>query len=915
MANTNRSLRIFLCHSSVDKPVVRDLYQKLKTIEWIDPWLDEEKLYPGQDWDLEIERAVEVADAVIVCLSNNSVTKEGYVQRELKFALDIALDKPEGTIFVIPLRLEDCQLPRRLRSFQYANYFPVPNQGRTFQLLLVSLQKRAESLGLTWKSEEMASSKVQKSISPPQQIATTQNIPKRARRRYQTPEILHDAPLSFQKVADFHFDDFAATLSRLITSPMIETPLVIGINGAWGSGKTSLLLRIKNMLDHPKEESGKGEHRFAEGKENFRNCKTVWFDAWKYNDEDELLVALVRVILQAMGRDGFINKIKAWLDDPKQKSYDVFGMFINAFGISFGGLGAEFKFQLDPKKHEQISPFEKYTAFFDHFNDAFSFLLETWVSKDGILAIFIDDLDRCLPAKTVQILEAIKLFLDKSGCVFILGADTKIVQAAVETHYKNSGITGESARDYLEKIIQLRFDIPPIVETAMENYLRARNNTIVDEAILHRWQALVAAAEVNPRRVKSVINDLNLQWFMAMNSGQAEGVNRDDFICWQALMRAAPASFVKQVMDFEDKTIRFGFINDALKWQQGKTEDKDAVRGYFIAYEDNDSKRLRMTLRQISFSLEFTPDALESMIYMANPAPRIGLGMAPSEETPKIMIEPGLDIIESQIEEKMPSNVRLQQEEKESVLYDQYRRILGDVEFVRIPKGKFVIGSMENNDFALVNEKPQHTVNIPYDYWMARFLLTNERYAEYSGKEMHPVQGWEKQKDYPVVQVSWDDAMAYSKWFNETFKSDLGDLLVRLPTEAEWEKAARGAYGNEWPWGNEFDKNKCNSAEGGHGGTKPVGAHSFAGGDSPYGCTDMAGNVWQWTHSLYKDYPYEVTDGREDEKSRERRVLRGGSYGSNRDSARCAHREFFRADLSRDIIGFRVCLSNTSFEK
>ena len=131
-------------------------------------------------------------------------------------------------------------------------------------------------------------------------------------RKYQTPEIMHDAPLHDHKLADFHFDDFAATLARLVASPKTETPLVIGINGAWGSGKTSLLLRVKNMLDFPKGKDGKESHRFAhEEEKDFRACKTVWFDAWKYNDEKELLVALVRVILHAMKRDGFINKLKA----------------------------------------------------------------------------------------------------------------------------------------------------------------------------------------------------------------------------------------------------------------------------------------------------------------------------------------------------------------------------------------------------------------------------------------------------------------------------------------------------------------------------------------------------------------------------------------------------------------------------
>ncbi len=142
-----RLLRVFLCHSSNDKPTVRELYQKLRAETWIDPWLDEEKLYPGQDWNMEIEKAVEAADAIIVCLSKGSITKEGYVQRELRTVLDFADYKPEGTLYIIPVRLEECEPPRRLRTWQYADYFEGQRE-RAFQRLLVSLNIRADALGL-----------------------------------------------------------------------------------------------------------------------------------------------------------------------------------------------------------------------------------------------------------------------------------------------------------------------------------------------------------------------------------------------------------------------------------------------------------------------------------------------------------------------------------------------------------------------------------------------------------------------------------------------------------------------------------------------------------------------------------------------------------------------------------------------
>jgi len=148
MPTTDRKLRVFLCHSSQDKPIVRELYQRLLAEGWINPWLDEEKLLPGQDWDMEIEKAVEAADAVIVCLSNSSVTKEGYVQKELKRVLDVADSKPDEVIFIIPVRLDDCEVPRRLVRWHYEDNFPKQRQFDAYKRIIVSLKLRAEAMGI-----------------------------------------------------------------------------------------------------------------------------------------------------------------------------------------------------------------------------------------------------------------------------------------------------------------------------------------------------------------------------------------------------------------------------------------------------------------------------------------------------------------------------------------------------------------------------------------------------------------------------------------------------------------------------------------------------------------------------------------------------------------------------------------------
>jgi len=140
---SSRSLQVFLCHSSGDKPAIRELYKKLRA-NGVKPWLDEEDLLPGQDWNLEIPRAVRKSDVVIVCISHESVNKAGYIQKEIKLALDVADEQPEGSIFIIPLKLEECDVPERLSRWQWANLF----DENGFERLMKALKARSDELGI-----------------------------------------------------------------------------------------------------------------------------------------------------------------------------------------------------------------------------------------------------------------------------------------------------------------------------------------------------------------------------------------------------------------------------------------------------------------------------------------------------------------------------------------------------------------------------------------------------------------------------------------------------------------------------------------------------------------------------------------------------------------------------------------------
>jgi formylglycine-generating enzyme required for sulfatase activity len=228
-----------------------------------------------------------------------------------------------------------------------------------------------------------------------------------------------------------------------------------------------------------------------------------------------------------------------------------------------------------------------------------------------------------------------------------------------------------------------------------------------------------------------------------------------------------------------------------------------------------------------------------------------------------------------------------------------------DVPMVYVPSGRFLMGS----DKGRRDEKPPHTVYVD-SFYIARYPVTNAQYEEFVVARGHRLPTYWKEGTYPrgkghhpVVYVSWHDALAYCEWLSE----ETGEEM-RLPTEAEWEKAARGTEGREYPWGDEFDKSRCNARESDIGGTTPVGRYSPR-GDSPYAVADMIGNVWEWTSSLHRPYPYDPTDGREDLEAEGNRVLRGGSWLSDQDLARCAVRLGGHPEGLLDLGGFRCAKS------
>jgi formylglycine-generating enzyme required for sulfatase activity len=253
-------------------------------------------------------------------------------------------------------------------------------------------------------------------------------------------------------------------------------------------------------------------------------------------------------------------------------------------------------------------------------------------------------------------------------------------------------------------------------------------------------------------------------------------------------------------------------------------------------------------------------------------------------------------------------------------------------QFISIPSTPFLMGTPERQLSALAKahggtresyreESPQRQVTLP-PFQIARTPVTNALYAAYvAASGARPPLSWRAAQppaslgDHPVTDVSWHEAQSFCAWLTHTLEQLGGhDPLALsgrrarfcLPSDAQWELAARGTDGRMFPWGDEWDQARANTREAGIGATRPAG--SFPLGASPYGCVDVAGTVWEWTSSLDRPYPYEPQDGREDAGGAGRRILRGGCYANPHGYARCACRFRLPPAVSNEFLGFRLAI-------
>ena len=266
-----------------------------------------------------------------------------------------------------------------------------------------------------------------------------------------------------------------------------------------------------------------------------------------------------------------------------------------------------------------------------------------------------------------------------------------------------------------------------------------------------------------------------------------------------------------------------------------------------------------------------------------------------------------------------------------------------EILFCQVPAGEFRMGD-KGKEFLL---------DLP-EFFISRYPITNAQYKTFMDeggysqreywKEAEQEKYWKEGtfkgkydknariapvsygepfnlSNHPVVGISWYEALAFVRWMDASLQR-VGQLKlwkakkslalpkgyhIALPSEAEWEKAARGTDGREYPWKGKFDSNKANTGETGINSTSAVGC--FPQGESPFGLQELSGNVWEWTRSVYKEYPYDAGDGREDLNSSDDRVLRGGAFYNYRLDVRCAYRYGNLPNDGDDDLGFRVIVS------
>lgn len=371
--------------------------------------------------------------------------------------------------------------------------------------------------------------------------------------------VFPDHPLREERL-EFEFEGFARTLAELAWNPDNKTPFTVVVRGGWGRGKTTLLKRTQWMLENP----GELDEAPPEG---VRQVRTLWFNAWKYPDDDTVLAGLLGKAIDrltespekldqlkglvASYKSDFLKAILAAATPaPLRKLVELEGRYEpihekRAFHDTFRKLFNEvsrLQFDLTP-------------AFRDTGGLSEEHLWSAEKQKRNVLAVFLDDLDRCRHQRVVEVLEAINLFLDLPGVCFFLGIDReRLIELLPDTVRDQSG-------QFLEKVVQVAFDLPEVSPAGAEDYVAGllegtdlagvlggdEDDPRADVRVLAR-----ALDTLRPRHVKRFLNDLSMTLAVLRNTGKLgdgeERLPESAVVAWHLLLEILPdrVGFLRQ---------------------------------------------------------------------------------------------------------------------------------------------------------------------------------------------------------------------------------------------------------------------------------------------------------------------------------------------------------------------------------
>ena len=808
------------------------------------------------------------------------------------------------------------------------------------------------------------------------------------------------------------------------------TPITIGVLGDWGSGKTSLMKMLEADLN---KDGG--------------NCITIWFDAWKFAKEEVLWRAfLLRVITDL--RQALIKAKK--LDKDREKQFDEWerrmyesldleqlgdltfnwkkaasaGVAAISSNIPFGSVlsrvvdkltGEEsaskaakdlvegdlhsIKEFVDLVGREKTEIHKRQLEFMEEFNTQFETIIAECVTADSEsrLVIFIDDLDRCLPEKAIQILEAIKLFLEVKGTVFVLGVAPEVIQRGIEVWYKmDPAKQGQempfTGKKYLEKIIQLPFRLPAIEQEAFARFIEENCKNMPE----YCSSIFARGLEANPRGVKRLLNVFGLQ--LALGQRRFSKGNRELEPALLAKLNVIQERWPRLYQHLvsypaEIKELEQACLEEKERHPEGPvparpieggTDDKTARPK---TYSDVISEHARfVSLQEMMLfeqekcgvqNLDFS--VLKNHIHLTRTTTSTVEKQAENLE--------GLDIwrqLTSKSKEEQNEGLeRIRELEGEPDRADWSNRLNGQVRqerFKTLPhasrsavlkalslvgddrpevldSARMAFSKIAGGDFWLgEGEEVYECKELDYDYRLSTYPVTVSQFKQFSDAggyeqerywpEAAQAESWKEGKvkfyrdddwrpampalsnrfnymNHPMVMISWFESLAYCRWLTEQFRQ--GDVIgkdleglnrqswqVTLPSEAEWEKAARGSKEKSlYPFGDEIAPNLANYDQTAIESTSAVGC--FPGGASPYGCLDMSGNIWEWCRNTFEKYPYK-RDDREDVTKNvgSTRVFRGGSWGNPAEDCRCSCRYGINPGFGGVGLGFRVVLVPSS---